>query len=95
MIMGKYHHSLCSLYNQIYSIGGFNVSYIAECEVFSIKSNIWKSLPNLSTPRGLCAAVIYGKQWVYAIAGTDENDDINTVERLQIFGAGAWANVNI
>jgi len=63
--------------------------------VFGIQSNTWKELPNLSTPRCNCAAVIFGKQWIYAIAGCKFYTTINSVERLQIDGNGNWADVYI
>ena len=64
--------------------------------MYDTKSNEWKALPKLATPRGWCAAVIYGKQEVYAIAGYGNNSaSINSVERLLIFGNGSWENVVI
>ena len=85
MIMAKYGHSLCSLQNQIYCIGGNNGSKaVANCEVFSITSNTWNALPNLATPRKTCAAVLYRKQWIYAIAGFNDKNCINSIERLGI-----------
>jgi len=62
MIIGKRGHSLCTLHNQIFSIGGDNDRYsIADSEVYDSNGNTWKALPNLITPRRCCAAVIFGK----------------------------------
>jgi len=64
--------------------------------VYDTKSNEWKALPKLATPRGWCAAVIYEKQFAYAIAGySNKVGPINSVERLLIFGNGSWENVVI
>ena len=94
MITAKYGHSLCTLQNQIFSIGGFNGSYLADCEMYGSKENTWKALPNLNAPGDLCAAVIFGKQWIYAIAGKNESY-LNSVERLPLLGNGNWGIVNI
>ena len=70
MLIAKYTHSLCTQHNQIFSIGGHDAqSYIADCEVYDAISNHWKSLPNLATPRGYCAAIIFERTWIYAIGG--------------------------
>jgi len=40
MITAKYGHSLCTLQNQIFSIGGWNGSkYLVDCEVYGTKEN--------------------------------------------------------
>ena len=62
--------------------------------MYDKKDNSWKALPNLTTPRYLCAALIFGKQWIYAIAGYSSTY-LNSVERLPITGDGNWCNVNI
>jgi len=69
MITAKRGHSLYTLLKSLFSIGGYNGSYLADSEAYDITCNTWKALPNLITPRGFCAAVIFGKQWIYAIAG--------------------------
>ena len=95
MITAKFAHTLCTQYNQIFSIGGYEiVSASSDCEVYDTIGNKWKQLPKLNTPRHGCAAMIFGKMWVYAIAGFNE-DDLNSVERLPILGNSTWANVNI
>jgi len=48
----------------------------------------------LTTPRALCAAVVFLKQWVYAIAGYN-GSDLNSVERVPILGNGNWSVVDI
>jgi len=80
--------------NQIFSIGGYAFSYLRDCEVYDIKGNTWKALPNLITPRSCCAAVIFRKQWIYAIAGFN-GPNLDSVERLSILGNENWCNVNI
>jgi len=72
----------------IFSIGGYDGSiYIPNCEVYDTISKTWKALPNLITPRRWCAAVIFGKQWIYAIGGYN-GSDLNSVERHYILGNG-------
>jgi len=63
--------------------------------VYDKKDNSWKALPNLTTPRCECAAVIFGTKWIYAIAGWNNSSTLNSVERLPITGDGNWSNVNI
>ena len=94
MIRAKEGHSLCTLLNLIFSIGGYNERYLGDCEVYDIIGDTWKSLPYLITPRRWSAAVIFGKHWIYAIAGFN-GSDINSVERLHILGNENWTNVNI
>ena len=63
--------------------------------MYDKKENSWKALPNLTIPRRECAAVIFGKKWIYAIAGHNNGTDLNSVERLPILSNGNWSNVNI
>jgi len=64
--------------------------------VYDIKGNAWNALPNLIIPRYWCAAVMFRKQWIYAIDGWDGvKSSINSVERLSIIGNENWCNVNI
>jgi len=95
MIKAKCYHSLCTLLYQIFSLGGFDGQCLADCEVYDTISNTWKAIPNLATPRCVCAAVVFGRQWIYAIAGYNSSGDINSVERLPLPGNGNWSNVNI
>jgi len=96
MIIAKYAQSLCALWNQIFSIGGYTGSHLADCEIYEAKGNTWKALPKLITPRRYCASLVYAKQWVYAIAGQSVGSSyLNSVERLPIVGNGSWGTVNI
>jgi len=95
MVTAKYAHSLCTHQDMIFSIGGDSgPKYLANCEVYETKDNIWKVLPNMVTPRRYCAAVAFGKQWIYAIAGWNDSN-LNSVERLPISGNTNWSNVNM
>ena len=90
MLKGKYLHTLCTAKREIYSIGGIDGSYSADCQKYSVTKNKWMSLPNLQIIRAYCAAFSFNNNEVYVLGGHNRTDVVNTMEKINAANPIKW-----
>ena len=98
MLCKKYHHCIFGEGVCIYSIGGYNRAVsLNDCETYQILKNIWATLPNLNTPRALCASFAFNHNYIYSLCGHDYSTStaIKTSERLSINNGIKWELIQI
>jgi hypothetical protein len=90
LLIKKYNHSMCELSEFIYSVGGINGLYITDVEKYDIMKDNWVSLPNMITPRGSAGVFTFNRIYLFALAGYNDNGNVNTLERLFIPSPNCW-----
>src|SRR6185369_15587928 len=71
------YHACVALDGKIYTVGG---DRNAAFEEYDGKSNVWRLLPPMTTPRAFSAAATVGRR-IYAIGGlSEENETLDSVE---------------
>jgi len=75
---------------EIYVVGGENINgFLNSAEVYDIKTNSWKALPNLSEAKKNVSLCIFADKYLYAIGGSNANV-LTTVEFLNLSDPKAW-----
>jgi hypothetical protein len=95
MYVRKCHHSLCSNYGYIYSIGGEDSTHcISDCEKYNTFTNDWSRAPDLITPRRSAGTFIFNNTYIYCFCGFN-TDCIRSMERLSIMNMKSWESLAI
>jgi len=97
MLKKKWAHALCIACEEIYSIGGWECTWSANCQKYTISSNKWNSLPNLLSDAHRNAAFSFNEKEVYSLGGRHSGGCgyLNTIERLSIVNPLCWEIVNM
>ena len=95
MLKGKRTQTLCAGFSNIYSIGGYIRDATSNCQKYSIYKNKWMKLPDLSVARCHCAAFCFCFSEVYALGGWDGDNNLNTMEKINIRKPIKWNSVII
>ena len=89
MLCAKYYHTLCISKAQIYSIGGCVNNGIRDCEKYSIHDDKWIMLPQLQTPRYVCAAFVFNGKIKHL-----KSNAMGVYKNRTLFGANISASWN-
>ena len=88
MINGRSNHAFVEipLTGELIAIGGWDGERaMAQTEGFSIRTNMWKSLPKLAEERHSLTACLLGQSFIYAIGGSSAinyGSSLSTIERI-------------
>ena len=92
MCYSHWNHSMIANENYIFVIGGYNSN---KCEAFNMQTLKWESMPDLNSPERQCAMLFIYGDYLYAFMGYNQNDIMDSVERINITkkGNSKWENV--
>eukprot|EP00826_Nyctotherus_ovalis_P052459 TRINITY_DN6646_c0_g1_i2.p1 TRINITY_DN6646_c0_g1~~TRINITY_DN6646_c0_g1_i2.p1 ORF type:complete len:473 (+),score=28.63 TRINITY_DN6646_c0_g1_i2:213-1631(+) len=93
MKYNKCNHTIQMINKNLFvAVGGYDTTYLSCCEEYSIVNDKWESIPSLNKPRCYIATVFLNNELLYAIGGTNYNNDI---EVLNYSEKKIWTDVNI
>ena len=92
MCYSHWNHSMIANENYIFVIGGYNSN---KCEAFNMQTLKWESMPDLNSPERQCAMLFIYGDYLYAFMGYNQNDIMDSIERINITkkGHSKWENV--
>ena len=92
MCYSHWNHSMIANENYIFVIGGCNSN---KCEAFNMQTLKWESMPDLNSPERQCAMLFIYGDYLYAFMGYNQNDIMDSIERINITkkGNSKWENV--
>ena len=92
MCYSHWNHSMIANENYIFVIGGYNSN---KCEAFNMQTLKWESMPDLNSPERQCAMLFIYGDYLYAFMGYNQNDIMDSIERINITkkGNSKWENV--
>jgi len=61
---------------QIYALGGFNVSHYAECERYDVKKDEWKAIAPMNKARDGLSACFVDNLFIFVIGGNDGDKNV-------------------
>lgn len=77
---------------EIFVVGGTNESGdLASAEVYTVKDNSWKSLPNISQPKKNCTLCLLFDKYLYLIGGSSAGQ----IDVLNLHDAKGWETKSI
>lgn len=80
---------------EIYIVGGeSDQGTLSTCERYEIKNNLWKPLPKLAQKRCGASVSLLGTV-LYTAFGWDNNDYLNSIEKLDISAEGNWETLKM
>ena len=87
MTFSRQNHSLCSVKNRVYAIGGYantnnDIQLVRQVEEFNLTTNTWQVVASLPLPVYSCACISI-ENLIYIIGGKDEQG--NDVTAVQVF----------
>ena len=82
----KSFHSNIFFNEKLFLIGGIdeNKKCLSSCFYYSVNFKKWNNLPNLNKPRAKCSLCILNNTFIYIFGGRDDNDDLNSIEYIDI-----------
>ena len=82
----KAFHSSIYFEGKLYLLGGIdqNKKCSSNCFYFSVNNKKWYSLPDLNQKRANCSLCIQNKSILYVFRGRDDNNDLNSIEYLDL-----------
>ncbi len=92
MCYSHWNHSMIANENYIFVIGGYNSN---KCEAFNMQTLKWESMSDLNSPERQCAMLFIYGDYLYAFMGYNQNDIMDSIERINITkkGNSKWENV--
>ena len=95
MLVIKHGHGLCSINEDIYSVGGYGSAYLSDCEKYDISKDQWNTLPSLINSRYYCTCFSSNDKELYSLGGSNGTTYWAELEKLSLETQSKWEQIQI